>query len=162
MSPAHSLRLQQLASLLLNLAQVWDFHQMRLSWSLNRFPPVLCLPLIFLSWDLTVVFSSDGGKASLWEDCCLPGAASRCSWGLGMGFFLVGVQKLHGLCRRMQWALSSKEHWALPQGLYWLGKGDVSLESPPHHFGEVSPVLWEVQVLGFCSSSVTWTLTLLL
>lgn len=42
MIPAHSLRPQQLASSLLSLALVWGFHQMRFSWSLNRFPSIFC------------------------------------------------------------------------------------------------------------------------
>lgn len=40
MIPANLPRPQQLASSLLGLALVWGFHQMRFSWSPNRFPSI--------------------------------------------------------------------------------------------------------------------------
>lgn len=94
MIPAHSLRPQQLASSLLSLALVRGFHQMRFSWSLNRFHSIFwhrpCPPPPFFT---TRVFSIAGVKTPMWEDFCLSNTAASCLRRPGMsllGLWLLG------------------------------------------------------------------------
>ena len=71
------------SSHLLNLALVWSFHPMRLSWLVNRFPPIFIPSTVFLISHLRAAFCIPGSKASTWEGFCSPSTASSCLWGMG-------------------------------------------------------------------------------
>lgn len=143
MTPAHPLRPQQLASWLLSLALVWGFHQMSLSRSVNRFPPIFFPSPIFLISHLRAAFNITGGKAPTWEDFCSPSADSSCRWSLechrqGFRWLVKSFLGSVGEC----WSFSPTDGWSLPsEGFHWARENDVSLESPLHNLGEVRSCL---------------------